>query len=274
MRIAEIMMDKFSIEFLKNQVLKNAYGNDDTFIAKTDPRVLLVWYAFFGVVPWFMDNLFFLFSMLFFVVLTTRVAKVAPLVLFLFSLGVFTQTGYLLIISLFFGSDVSIIVPLLILTLKVTVVSLASVTVFSGMDPDSLADGLLFFKFPDLLAFSISFGYRILPLIMEEFQGILLSHRLRGIAPEGKGLVGSIKVVVYQIKIIMLSFYPLMLNMAKKSRTTVEALEIKGYHHALKNPEVKKLKQARLKIKTSDVLFSLVSIVYVCVSTILAVTYF
>jgi len=274
MRIAEIMMDKFSIEFLKNQVLKNAYGNDDTFIAKTDPRVLLVWYAFFGVVPWFMDNLFFLFSMLFFVVLTTHIAKVAPLVLFLFSLGVFTQTGYLLIISLFFGSDVSIIVPLLILTLKVTVVSLASVTVFSGMDPDSLADGLLFFKFPDLLAFSISFGYRILPLIMEEFQGILLSHRLRGIAPEGKGLVGSIKVVAYQIKIIMLSFYPLMLNMAKKSRTTVEALEIKGYHHALKNPDVKKLKQARLKIKTSDVLFSLVSIVYVSISTILAITYF
>jgi len=274
MRIAEIMMDKFSIEFLKNQVLKNAYGNDDTFIAKTDPRVLLVWYAFFGVVPWFMDNLFFLFSMLFFVVLTTHIAKVAPLVLFLFSLGVFTQTGYLLIISLFFGSDVSIIVPLLILTLKVTVVSLSSVTVFSGMDPDSLADGLLFFKFPDLLAFSISFGYRILPLIMEEFQGILLSHRLRGIAPEGKGLVGSIKVVAYQIKIIMLSFYPLMLNMAKKSRTTVEALEIKGYHHALKNPDVKKLKQARLKIKTSDVLFSLVSIVYVSISTILAITYF
>lgn len=269
MKIADNMMDKFSIEFLKNQVLKNAYGNDDTLIARTDPRVLLVWYMFFGIVPWFLDQAFVLFALFAFVAVTTRLAKVAPLVMFLFCLGVFTQTGYLLIISFFFGSDMSIILPLLVLTLKVTIVSLASVTVFSGLDPDSLADGLLYFGFPDQLSFSISFAYRILPLIMEEFQGILLSHRLRGVAPEKKGPFGMIKVLIYQIKMIILSFYPLMLNMAKRSRTTVEALELKGYQHSLKDPRVRKMKLARLKIQKSDVIFSAVSLVYVMVAFLL-----
>ena len=81
---------------------------------------------------------------------------------------------------------------------------------------------------------------------MEEFQGILLSHRLRGVAPEKKGPFGMIKVLIYQIKMIILSFYPLMLNMAKRSRTTVEALELKGYQHSLKDPRVRKMKLARV----------------------------
>ena len=50
-KLSESILDKFSMDFLRNQVLKNAYGNDDTVIAALDPRVLLVWYLFFGLVP-------------------------------------------------------------------------------------------------------------------------------------------------------------------------------------------------------------------------------
>lgn len=45
-KLSDNILDKLSMDFLRNQVLKNAYGNDDTFIAKLDPRVLLVWYLF------------------------------------------------------------------------------------------------------------------------------------------------------------------------------------------------------------------------------------
>ena len=38
----------------------------------------------------------------------------------------------------------------------------------------------------------------------------------------------------------MHAFYPLMLNTAKRSRTTVEALEIKGYRYAAVNKAVKR----------------------------------
>lgn len=190
-KLSQNILDKISIDYLRNQVLKNAYGNDDTLIASLDPRVLLIWYCFFGIVPWFLDNVVLLLCLFILVVGTTKLAKIAPLVLFLFCIGVFSQTGYLLLISLFFGGNISTIAPLLMMTLKVAVVSLASITVFSGLDPDRLANGLLWFGCPDQFSFSISFGYRILPILMENFQNILLSYKLRGARQNIKILKGK-----------------------------------------------------------------------------------
>ena len=102
-KLSENILDKFKMDFLRNQVLKNAYGNDDTVIAVRDPRILLVWYLFFGIVPWFANNLVFLLGCFILVMFTTIFAKVAGLVLFLFGIGVFSQTGYLLIVTLIFG---------------------------------------------------------------------------------------------------------------------------------------------------------------------------
>ena len=95
-KLSENILDKFSMDFLRNQVLKNAYGNDDTIIAVRDPRILLVWYLFFGLVPWFVNDLPFLLGCFVLVTVTTLLARVAGLVLLLFAVGVFTQTGYLL----------------------------------------------------------------------------------------------------------------------------------------------------------------------------------
>ncbi|HIV52205.1 MAG TPA: energy-coupling factor transporter transmembrane protein EcfT, partial [Candidatus Mediterraneibacter norwichensis] len=254
-KLSENILDKLSVDFLRNQVLKNAYGNNDTVIAGMDPRILLVWYLFFGLVPWFVNDLNFLIGCFLLVTITTLLAQVAGLVLFLFVLGVFSQTGYLLIVTLLFGGDASAIAPLLVLTLKVATVSLASVTVFSGMDPDKLANGLMWYGCPERLSFSISYAYRILPILMEEFQNILLSYRLRGNPPEHEHLWGKIKYLIYQINVIIHAFYPLMLNTAKRSRTTVEVLEIKGYRYAAVNQEAKKMKLSSLHVENNDLLF-------------------
>ena len=135
-KLSENILDKFSMDFLRNQVLKNAYGNNDTVIAQLDPRILLVWYLVIGLVPWFVSDLWFLMACFLLVLVTTKLARVAGLVLILFAVGVFSQTGYLFLVSLFFGGNATTVVPLLILTLKVATCSLASVTVFSGLDPD------------------------------------------------------------------------------------------------------------------------------------------
>jgi energy-coupling factor transport system permease protein len=192
-------------------------------------------------------------------------AKVAPLVLVLFCLGVFSQTGYLFVVSLLFGGNAQTVVPLLVLTLKVASVSLASITVFSGLDPDRLSNGLMWFGCPEKLSFSISYAYRMLPMLMEEFQNVLLSYRLRGNAPEHDTLAGKVRYLIYQIQVIIHSFYPLMLNTAKRSRTTVEALEIKGYRYAAVNKEVKKMKLATLKVTYDDLLFLAVSFLWMAV---------
>ena len=238
-KLSESILDKFSMDFLRNQVLKNAYGNDDTVIAALDPRILLAWYLFFGLVPWFVSDIPFLLGCFLLVMVTTLLARVAGLVLFLFALGVFSQTGYLFIVTLLFGGDTSAVAPLLMLTLKVATISLASVTVFSGLDPDKLSNGLMWYGCPERLSFSISYAYRMLPMLMEEFQNVLLS-------------------------------YPLMLNTAKRSRTTVEALELRGYRYAAVNKSVKKIKLAALKVTYNDGLFLAISFLVVAVAVLIS----
>lgn len=269
-KLSENVLDKFSMDFLRNQVLKNAYGNDDTVIAVRDPRILLVWYLFFGLVPWFVNDLPFLLGSFLLVMITTILAKVAGLVLLLFAVGVFSQTGYLLIATWIFGGDASAIAPLLVLTLKVATISLASVTVFSGLDPDRLSNGLMWFGCPERLSFSISYAYRMLPMLMEEFQNVLLSYRLRGNPPAHETVSGKIKYLIYQIKIIIHAFYPLMLNTAKRSRTTVEALEIKGYRYAAVNKEVRKMKLSSLKVTYDDLIFLAISFLWVAVTVLVS----
>lgn len=265
-KLSENILDKFSMDFLRNQVLKNAYGNDDTPIAALDPRVLLVWYLFFGLVPWFVNDLPFLLGCFVLVTITTLLAKVAGLVLFLFGLGVFSQTGYLFLVTLLFGGNASAVAPLLVLTLKVATISLASITVFSGLDPDRLSNGLMWFGCPERLSFSISYAYRMLPMLMEEFQNVLLSFRLRGNPPAHETIWGKIRYLAYQIKVVIRAFYPLMLNTAKRSRTTVEALELRGYRYAAVNKEVKKIKLSTLQIRYDDWLFLAISALWVCLT--------
>ena len=265
-KLSENLLDKFSMDFLRSQVLKNAYGNDDTVIAALDPRILIVWYLFFGLVPWFVDALPFLLGCFLLVMVTTLLARVAGLVLFLFGVGVFSQTGYLFLATLLFGGDASAIAPLLVLTLKVATISLASVTVFSGLDPDRLSNGLMWFGCPERLSFSISYAYRMLPMLVEDFQNVLLSSRLLGNPPAHETFMGKVRYLIYQVKIIMESFYPLMLNTAKRSRTTVEALELRGYRYAAANKSVKKIKLAALKVSYNDLLFLAVSFLWVAVS--------
>ena len=269
-KLSENILDKISMDFLRNQVLKNAYGNNDTVIAAMDPRILIAWYLFFGIVPWFVSDIPFLMGSFLLVMATTLLAHVAGLVLFLFGLGVFSQTGYLFLVTLLFGGDASAIAPLLVLTLKVATVSLASVTVFSGLDPDKLSNGLMWYGYPERLSFSISYAYRMLPMLMEEFQNVLLSYRLRGNPPEHQNFPGKVRYLIYQVKIIMQSFYPLMLNTAKRSRTTVEALELRGYRYAAVNKEVKKLKLSSLKVGYNDLMFLAVSLLFVAVSLLVS----
>ena len=269
-KLSENLYDKISLDFLRNQVLKNAYGNNDTLIAGMDPRMLLVWYLFFGLVPWFVNDLPFLIGCFLLVMATTWLAHVAGLVLALFAVGVFTQTGYLLLVTLLFGGNASAVVPLLVLTRKVATVSLASITIFSGLDPDQLANGLMWYGCPERLSFSISYAYRMLPLLLEEFQNVLLSYRLRGNPPAHETLPGKVRYLAYEVQVIIQSFYPLMLNTAKRSRTTVEVLELKGYRYAAVNKEVKKLKLSHLKLSNNDLLFLAVSFLWVAITILVS----
>ena len=61
-----------------------------------------------------------------------------------------------------------------------------------------------------------------------------------------------------------------MLNTAKRSRTTVEALELKGYRYANENKIVRKKKMASLMFKKDDLIFVLISIVWMILCIVIS----
>ncbi|RDW16908.1 cobalt transporter [Oceanobacillus arenosus] len=272
MEYRQKLFDKLSVEQVKIELLNTAYGNDQTFLAKLDPRTLFIWYLFFGFAPWFIHNQAILLGMFAFVVVMMLIARSSPLIIFILCLGLLGQGGYLLLAAWFFGGDLSTIMPLLILTMKLSIISLASISVFTSMDPEKLSDGLLKVGVPGQVSFSISYAYRMLPSLIEEYHHVFLSFRLRGKAPEKHGILYW-RSIAYFVKIAMLSFYPLMLSTSKRARTTVEALETKGSFFAFNNPKVKAIKLAHLTFRQRDYWFLTFSLLYVISLFIFGILY-
>ncbi|MBA9086554.1 energy-coupling factor transport system permease protein [Fontibacillus solani] len=266
------LMDRVSVEGVKIELLNTAYGNGNTFLAKLDPRTLFAWYLYFGIAPWFIHDVVLLIGLFLFMTVTTIMSRVSPLIIFILCLGLLSQAGYLLVVSWIFGGGWDTILPLLVLTTKLSVISMASITVFCSMDPEKLSDGLLSIGVPKQVSFGIAYGYRMLPSLLEEYHHIFLSFRLRGVAPKRHGILYW-RSIAYFLKIAVLSFYPLILSIAKRTRTTVEALEAKGFSYAYQSPEVKKNKLSYMKFTIRDGLFITVSALYVCLLYLFAASY-
>lgn len=262
MEIVKKTLDRISVERIKLELLGTAYGNTSTFIGRLDPRTLLIWYMFFAIVPWFIHNRTILAGMFIFMVIMTALSRVSSILIIILCLGLVGQVGWMFLFSMLFGGNLESLLPLLTLTLKLSVISLASIAVFSSMDPEKLSDGLSALGVPDTFSFSLSYGYRILPTLLEEFHQIMLSFRLRGRSPERPGFL-YFRVIIYYLKLTVLTFYPLMLNTAKRSRTTVEALETRGFTYGLNNRKVKKLKLSYLKFGMLDAYFLVFSVIYI-----------
>lgn len=254
MQLVRNWFNKISIERIQLELMNTAYGSGHAALSRLDPRCMLIWYLFFAIAPWFISSMIVLAGLFLMMVATTILSRVTPFIIVILCLGLIGQVGWLFVVSLFFGGDVSSALPLLKLTLKLSVVSLASITVFSGMDPEKISDGLLALGMPAAFSFSLSYGYRILPVLFEEFRHVLLSYRLRGKAPEHPGFLYW-RLAAYYMKLLMLSFFPLMLATAKRSRTTVEALETRGFSYGMKNPAAKKLKLSHLTLSARDAVF-------------------
>lgn len=106
--------------------------------------------------------------------------------------------------------------------------------------------------------------------ISGSFEGTVLACGLDTKRTEVGLLAHKVGYLIYQVKIIMQAFYPLMLNTAKRSRTTVVVLEIKGYRYAAVNKEVKKIKLSSLKVGNNDLMFLSLSFLWVAVTVLIS----
>lgn len=255
-------LSKITVERVKLELLRTAYGNQETLIARTDPRVLMLWYLFFALAPWFTFNEVILIGLLAITVVAAIIARVSKLIVILLALGVVSNiVGYGLF-ALIMGGDWSVFTALSSLILKLVTISVASIAVFASMDPERFSDALVSIGMNGRIAFGVSYGYRIIPVLLEEYNNIINSYRLRSKAPE-RGRFFLIRYVWYLGKLAVRSFYPMMLNTAKRTRTTVEGLEIKGFTYSLESEQAKKLKLAYLRFRPHDALFLFVNAVLV-----------
>lgn len=255
-------LSKISVENIKLELMRTAYGTRDTFLAGIDPRILIIWYFIFAVVPWFFYNNILLLALFIFVVLIVSFSRVSKLIIFLLAFGVTSEMVFYGLMANFLGGGTEAFIALITLTLKLVIISLASIAVFASMDPEKLGDAFLSFGLSGRVTFGISYGYRMLPILIEEYHNIINAYRLRGKSPANKGFLYW-NYIFYIGKIMINAFYPLIFNSAKRTRTTVEALELKGFSYALEQEESKKLKLSYLKIRAKDMIFLLFSLIYV-----------
>lgn len=256
--MARKQRDVLSVEWVKLELIRTAYATRGGLFSTMDPRMVLGWYLLLAIIPWFTHNLTVLAVLFVMGAIAVALARVGPLILALFVFGLVTEAVYIFIAAIFFGGDLTTIVALLELTLKLGTISMASMAAFVSLDPEKLSDALLALRAPALLAFAVSYGYRMLPILVEEFNTVFDNYRLRSAPPAKAGFLGY-RNVVHWIKMSVLAFYPIFLNTAQSVRTTVEALETRGFTYATVDPRGRSIRLAYLKVGWKDVLVLLVT---------------
>lgn len=260
MTMWESLTEKISVDYIKKEILKTAYGNRETAIARVDARVLFFWYLFFAISPWLVYNRTVLIGIVLLLAVVAFLSRVSSLIVILLAFGIVSQVVGWGVAALFFGGDLSVFVALSTLWLKLLAASLASIAVFASMDPDRFSDGLLALGMPEQFAFGLSYGYRMIPVLFDEYNNVYNACRLRSKRPEKPGLF-YFNWMVHYLRLVVISFYPMILNTAKRTRTTVEGLAMRGFTYAINHPEVKQVRLAYMKFTGYDVAFVLLTVV-------------
>jgi energy-coupling factor transport system permease protein len=146
--------------------------------------------------------------------------------------------------------------------LKLTIISVVSLAVFSAMSPQKISQGMLRLGVPRQLTFAIAYGYRMMPLLVEEYHDLINSFRLRSKLPDDEG-VFRWRYYLYLLKLSAKAFYPLIFNVSKRARVTVEAMETKGFSHSLEDPKSRELRTGDMMIRPRDVSFVFGSLLFV-----------
>ena len=249
--------DVLSVEWVKLELIRTAYATRGGLFAKMDPRMVISWYLLLAVVPWLTHDLVTIIALFGITAVSAALARVGPLVLGLFLIGFVTDFAYAFGAAWIFGGDHETALALVEITLKLATVSLASIAAFVSLDPEELSTGLLAWKAPELLAFGVSYGYRMMPILFEEFGTVFTGLRLR--SPQGpRGFLG-LKALWRWGTWAVQAFYPIFLNTAKSVRTTVESLETRGFTAS----QGRDLRIARLRIGVLDVAVVAVTLVAV-----------
>lgn len=260
--------DRVTVEWVKLELVRVAYATRGGFLAGRDPRAVLGWYLVCALAPWLTYStpalaVFFVLSLA-----CALAARIGPLLLGLFSLGLLGQAAYVLVLVLVLGGSPAAVDGLVQISLKLGAISLVSMAAFVSLDPEKLSDGLQALRAPAMLGFGVSYGYRMVPMLIDEFQTIVDGHRMRGAPHCGHGFLGW-RTAARVGRIAVQAFYPLILNTAQRTRTTVEALETRGFSLTGSDDPGRRLRLAHLRFTVADAALLLVTLTIVVATLVL-----
>ncbi|WP_407319255.1 energy-coupling factor transporter transmembrane component T [Isoptericola halotolerans] len=260
--------DRVTVEWVKLELMRVAYATRGGFLARRDPRAVLGWYLVCALAPWLTYSTPALAVFFVLALACALAARIGPLLLGLFTLGILGQAAYVLVLVFVLGGNAAAIDGLVQISLKLGAISLASMAAFVSLDPEKLSDGLQALRAPAVLGFGVSYGYRMVPLLIDEFQTIVDGHRLRGAPPRGHGFLGW-QTAARIGRIAVQAFYPLILNTAQRTRTTVEALETRGFSPTGTDDPGRRLRLAHLRFTWADAALLLVTVATVVATLVL-----
>lgn len=253
-----------SVDAIKTDLLRTAYDNEGSFLHRLDPRALLLWYVVFLFVPWLFYDARVLLALFLFVTVLAVLSRVSVYLVGLMAFSVVSSLASYAVVTAFTGDPVAAMRALLPFTFKLTIISVSSLAVFSSMSPKTLARGLLSLGVPRQFTFVIAYGYRMLPVLFQEYHDLVNSLRLRSAAPDSPGRFRW-RHYRYLLTLSMKAFYPMIFNVAKRSRVTVEAMEARGFSNSLDSDASRQLQLESMRIRWYDVAFVAGSFVYVAV---------
>ena len=262
MTYLETLRGSLSVEAIKTDLLRTAYDNEGSFLHRLDPRVLLVWYVVFLFVPWLFYDMRVLLALFTFVTALAVLSRVSVYLIGLMAFSIVTSLASYAVVTAFTGDPIAAMRALLPFTFKLTIISVSSLAVFSSMSPKTLARGLLSLGVPRQFTFVIAYGYRMLPVLFQEYHDLVNSLRLRSAAPESPGWFRW-RYYVYLLTLSMKAFYPMIFNVAKRSRVTVEAMEARGFSNSLNSEASRRLQLEEMRVQWYDIVFFGGSLLYV-----------
>lgn len=251
---------RLSVEWVTLELMRVAYASRGGFLSRRDPRAVIGWYLICAISPWLTYDVRVLTILFGLAAVSALAARIGPLLLGLFVVGLVTQGLYVLVLAAVLDGDLSALTGLLQTSLKLGTVSLVSMAAFVSLDPEKLSDGFQALRVPAVVGFGVSYGYRMVPLLVTEFQTIVDGHRLRGAPPRGHGFMGW-RTFSRLGGIAVQSFYPLMLNTARRTRTTVEGLETRGFGTA--TATTRRLRLAHLRFRFADALLLAITVLLI-----------
>src|SRR5699024_12615239 len=110
-------------------------GKPNVYFSKIDPRLLIFWYLFISLLPWFTFNNTILISIIIYTTFLAVISRVSPLILTLLLIVIITELFTIFVVTVFFaGVSLEAVMPLLTLSMKICIISIASSSVFTSFN--------------------------------------------------------------------------------------------------------------------------------------------